>query len=178
MKLSARQLKLIRSAAASCRILWAHVLALAAVRGRGREWRTFRRSCGVSCDHEASSEHGGVKMSQQYCDRAGNVVDATVALDAAGHLRNGFGMRVPLQLCDSMQKDVAEFYDGKRRTRTQCDSPWPMLAPPSHSSPRWPVNPRPSAASVLPSRAMTLTRICVPIVKSFTGQGGMRCSVR
>ena len=62
-------------------------------------------------------------MPQYYCDRAGNAVTADEALDAAGNLRNGFGMRVPLQLCDSMQRDVAEFYDGKRRTRTQYRDP-------------------------------------------------------
>ena len=36
-----------------------------------------------------------------YCDRHGNTVTADEALDAAGNLRNGFGMRVPLQMCDS-----------------------------------------------------------------------------
>ena len=34
--------------------------------------------------------------AQQYCDRSGNAVTADEALDAAGHLRNGFGLRVPL----------------------------------------------------------------------------------
>ena len=53
-----------------------------------------------------------------YCNRRGDTVTADEALDAAGNLRNGFGLRVPLQMCDSLQRDVAEFYDGQRRTKT------------------------------------------------------------
>ena len=58
-------------------------------------------------------------MPQHYCDRAGNAVTADQALDAAGNLRNGFGMRIPLQMCDSMQRSVAE--DGRRGLRFEPD---------------------------------------------------------
>ena len=51
-----------------------------------------------------------------YCNRRGDTVTADEALDAAGNLRNGFGMRIPLQMCDSLQRSVAE--DGKRRSKT------------------------------------------------------------
>src|SRR5262245_21623629 len=44
-----------------------------------------------------------------YFDAHGREVDDAEALDARGCLKNGFGMRVPLQLCDTMQKDIAEF---------------------------------------------------------------------
>jgi hypothetical protein len=47
--------------------------------------------------------------------RDGRVVDEREGLDERGVLRDGFGMRVPLYLCDSMQKGVAA--DAKRRSR-------------------------------------------------------------
>ena len=52
-----------------------------------------------------------------YCDVRGREVDEAEALDARGRLKSGFGMRVPLQLCDSMQKAIAEFADKMRRKR-------------------------------------------------------------
>ena len=51
-----------------------------------------------------------------YCNRRGDTVTDDEALDGAGNLRNGFGLRVPLQLCDSLQRSIAE--DAKRRSRT------------------------------------------------------------
>ena len=41
-----------------------------------------------------------------------------MALDSGGNLRNGFGMRTPFASLDAMQRDVAEFFDGKRRSKT------------------------------------------------------------
>ena len=51
-----------------------------------------------------------------YCNRHGDTVTENEALDGAGNLRNGFGLRVPLQMCDSLQRSIAE--DAKRRSKT------------------------------------------------------------
>jgi len=57
-------------------------------------------------------------MTTQYCDRAGHLVTEAEALDDDGQLRSGFGVRVPLQMCDSFQRDVAEHFGDKRRRKT------------------------------------------------------------
>lgn len=46
-------------------------------------------------------------MTTQYCTRDGRTVDASEALDADGTLRNGYGIRTPIHLMDSMQRDIA-----------------------------------------------------------------------
>jgi hypothetical protein len=60
---------------------------------------------------------------QQYCDGSGRVVDESIALDSNGRLRNGFGLRTPMHLMDSLQRSVAEFADRKRRKRTVARDP-------------------------------------------------------
>ena len=49
-----------------------------------------------------------------YCNRRGDPVTADKALDASGNLRNGYGMRTPLHMMDSMQRDIAEHFGDKR----------------------------------------------------------------
>src|SRR5262249_17504283 len=58
-----------------------------------------------------------------YCNRAGRAVMADEALDASGLLRDGYGVRVPLQMCDGLQRDVASYFDGKRRRKTVARDP-------------------------------------------------------
>jgi hypothetical protein len=53
----------------------------------------------------------------QYCDAHGNTVDADEALDSCGNLRNGYGLRTPLHLMDSMQRDIAQEFNRRRMTR-------------------------------------------------------------
>ena len=49
-----------------------------------------------------------------YCNRRGDPVTADEALDASGNLRAGYGMRTPLHMMDSMQRDIAEHFGDKR----------------------------------------------------------------
>jgi hypothetical protein len=56
---------------------------------------------------------------RRYIDRDGRLVDASVALDARGCIRDGFGLHTPLFLMDSVQRSVAR--DAKRRKTVQYD---------------------------------------------------------
>ena len=50
--------------------------------------------------------------------RSGRRVDDDVAFDARGVIRDGFGLRVPMEFMDSIQRQVA---DAKRRKTVQYD---------------------------------------------------------
>ena len=70
-------------------------------------------------------------MPQHYCNRAGNAVTADQALDAAGNLRNGFGMRVPLQIFRWQAPHQTQYRDpqGRKqapRTRKGGETPPPQ----------------------------------------------------
>jgi hypothetical protein len=59
-------------------------------------------------------------MSQRrYIDRDGRLVDANVALDERGVLKDGFGVHTPLFLMDATQREIA--HDAKRKKVTQYD---------------------------------------------------------
>ena len=90
-----------------------------------------------------------------YCNRHGDTVTADEALDAAGNLRNGFGLRIPLQMCDSLQRSVAE--DAKRRSKTLHRDPMGReLAPQKRRKKKN----RAAAASVTPLPASPTAGAC------------------
>ena len=53
-----------------------------------------------------------------YSNRRSDPVTADEALDASGNLRASYGMRTPLHMMDSMQRDIAEHFGDKRGRKT------------------------------------------------------------
>jgi hypothetical protein len=48
-----------------------------------------------------------MSIRRRYIDRDGRLVDASVALDERGCVKDGFGLRTPMQFMDSMQREIA-----------------------------------------------------------------------
>src|SRR5262249_42559543 len=75
----------------------------------------------VSLRQCRSTDEGGQAMKRRYQAfdaRDRRPVDDDVAFDARGVIRDGFGLRVPMEFMDSIQRQVA---DAKRRKTVQYD---------------------------------------------------------